>query len=72
MRKPADLCLYKDMLWLRKNHPALRRPDKKATSVKVNLKTAWWRLKEGRRDSPAGTLNLGEQRQILKIFRMRS
>lgn len=27
---------YKDIIYLRKNHPALRRPDKKSTSVKVH------------------------------------
>lgn len=60
---------YKDMLWLRKNHPALRRPDKKATSVKVNPEN---RLVEIERRGEGillrGLFNLGEQETNIEKY----
>lgn len=53
---------YKDIIQLRKNHPALRRPDKKATAVKVNPRS---RLVEIERQGEGvllrGLFNLGEE-----------
>lgn len=53
---------YKDIIYLRKNHPALSRPDKEATSVKVHADS---RLVEIERRGEGlllrGLCNLGEK-----------
>jgi len=53
---------YKDMIRLRKNHPALRNPEKKTTTVKVNQESRLVEIeRRGERLLLRGLFNLGNE-----------